>query len=730
MADSPLGRPTNRVDGRLKVTGAARYAGDEHPEGLAHGHLLVSTVGHGAIRSMDTDAARSSPGVLDVFTPFHPLTLHPGSGQNWVPLQDPLVRYHGQVIGIVVAGTFEQARDAAARVTVQYDSTPAAASFEAGIPDATVPAGGWEPPVVDVLADGVESIDDALAASPVVVSARYTQPMKHHNAMEPHVTVAQWHYGRLTVHSGTQSPGGHARSIAAALGVEPAAVQVLSPYVGGGFGNKATTWADAVVTAAAARAVGRPVKTVLTRPQTFTVTGHRSAVAQTVALGAHPDGTLVAVKHDAWSSLSASGSVFESAASTTSRVLYRTPNLHVGQKVVTLDVPPSTFMRAPGEESGAFALESAMDELAIALRIDPVELRLKNYATVQPDRQLPWSSKHLDECYRVGAERFGWHRRRTRPGTAVEGDWLVGMGMATAIYPANRFPTSVKVRLQADGTAVVSSATADLGTGMWTVLAVLGADSLGIPLDRIRPDIGDSALPANFGAFGSASTAGVAPALRDAAAAAVKALMDLAVSDSRSPLYGADLSTVEYRDGAVHAGGTSVPFGRLLTVTDRPGLEAVGQGGPGGSPAEYVFHSFGAHFCEVRVNRWTGEIRLSRITTVVDAGTIVNPKTARSQIEGGILFGVGQALFEGAQLEPDGRIANANLADYLLAVNADVPPMDVHFLDYPDTVFNPAGVRGVGEIGTVGVAAAIANGVCNATGRRIRDLPITLDKLL
>ncbi|MCA2211782.1 xanthine dehydrogenase family protein molybdopterin-binding subunit [Jidongwangia harbinensis] len=730
MADSPLGRPVNRVDGRRKVTGTAAYAADQHPDRMVHGHLLVSDVGHGTIRSMDTAAARSAPGVLAVFTPFEPLALAAGAGQNWVPLQDTLVRYHGQVIGIVVADTFEQARDAAALVRTDYDETPPAASFAAGIPTATVPTGGWEPPVVDILADGVTSIDEALAASPVVVSGNYSQPSKHHNAMEPHATVADWRDGGLVVHGGTQAPAGHARSIAAALRLDPAQVRVLSPYVGGGFGNKATTWADAVVTAAAARAVGRPVKTVLTRPQTFTVTGHRSAVAQAIALGADHDGTLIALKHDAWSSLSGSGSVFESAPGTTSRMLYRTANLHVGQKVVTLDVPPSTFMRAPGEESGSFALECAMDELATALRMDPVALRLKNYATVLPGRNVPWSSKHLDECYRVGASRFGWARRRATPSAVAEGDWWVGMGMATAVYPANRFPTSVRVRLLADGTAAVSTASADLGTGMWTVLAQLGADRLGIAMDRVRPELGDSALPANFGAFGSASTAGVAPALRDAAAAAVRSLTEIAVSDERSVLHGADPAGVEYRAGALHAGGRSVTFGALLTATGHPAVEATASGGPGGPPAEYAFHSFGAHFCEVRVNRWTAELRLSRITTVVDAGTIVNPKTARNQIEGGMLFGVGQALFEGAQVEPNGRIANANLADYLIPVNADVPPMDVHFLDHPDTVFNPAGVRGVGEIGTVGVAAAIANAVFNATGRRVRDLPITVEKLL
>ncbi len=735
---SPLGKPVNRVDGRLKVTGGAQYASDHYPDRLAHGYLVLSTVGRGNIRSMDTGAAEHAPGVLAVYTPFNPLKLYNPAGglagQNWVPLQDNQIRHHGQIVALVVAETFEQARDAAALVRVTYDARPPVASFEDNIPNATVPPPVFgEPPIQDFLEDGVGSIDDALAAAEVTVSGRYTQPIKSHNAMEPHSTVAVWRDGHVTVYSGTQAAIGHAGSIAASVGVDPVKVHVVSPYVGGGFGNKAPTWTHTMLTVAAARALDRPVSTVLTREQTFTVTGHRSTVAQTVALGASRDGVLTAVKHDAYSSLSASGSVFESAPGTTTRVLYRSANLHVGQRVVTLDLPPSTFMRAPGEESGSFAIESAMDELAARLHIDPVELRLKNYATAMPGTGTPWSSKHLDECYRVGAERFGWSRRNPVPGavTSPGGDWLIGMGMATAIYPANRFPSAVKVRLQADGTAGVSSATADLGTGMWTVLAMYGADALGIPMDRIRPDLGDSALPNNFGAFGSASTAGSASALRIAAGSAKRALIQLAVDNPRSPFHGMNPQEVRYADGALTAAGRTVRFGDLLETTGTAAVEATESVGFGGDHQGFAYHSFGAHFCEIRVNRWTGEPRLSRITTVVDAGTIVNPKTARSQIVGGVIFGIGQALLEGAQIEPaTGRLANANLADYLLPVNPDVPTIDVGFVQYPDTTFNSEGVRGIGELGTVGAAAAIANAVYNATGRRVRDLPITLDKLL
>lgn len=736
---SPIGTPVNRIDGRDKVTGNARYGSDNHVDRLAHGYLLVSAAGRGTILSMDTGAAAGSPGVLAVYTPFNPLKLYNPTGgvggANWVPLQDAEVRHHGQIIGLVVAETFEQARDAAALTRVTYDAKPPRASFEAGIPNATIPQGGFgEPPVQDFLADGVASIDDALAASEVTVSGSYSQPIENHNAMEPHSTTAVWQDGHVTVHSDTQSPIGHAGIIAGSVGVDPAKVHVISPYVGGGFGNKAPTWHHSMLTVAAARALGRPVRTVLTREQTFTVTGHRSMVAQTVALGATRAGVLTAVKHDAYSSLSAAGGMHEPSSGTTSRVLYRSPNLHVGQKVVTLDVPSCTFMRAPGEQSGSFAIESAMDELAVRLGIDPVELRLKNYATVLPGTDKPWSSKHLDECYRVGAEAFGWSRRDPVPGAVRSADrnWLIGMGMATAVYPANRFAaTVVKVRLQADGTAGVSNATADLGTGMWTVLAMLGADALGIPMDRIRPDLGDSALTNNIGAFGSSSTASVAPALHAAAVAAQRALIQLAVDSPRSPFHGMAIEDVRYAGGALTAAGRTIGFGTLLDMIGTAAVEATGTGAPGSDTDHYAFHSFGAHFCEIRVNRRTGEPRLSRFTTVVDGGLIVNTKTARSQIAGGVIFGIGHALMEDTRVEPaTGRLANANLGDYLLPVNPDVPPIDVHFVQYPDTVFNPLGVRGIGELGTVGAAAAIANAVYNATGRRVRDLPITLEKLL
>jgi xanthine dehydrogenase YagR molybdenum-binding subunit len=733
---SPLGTPVSRVDGRLKVTGGAPYASDNHVDRLAHGYLVLSTVARGTVRSMDTEAAERSPGVLAVYTPFRPLGLNETEslpiGPNWVPLRDTAVHHHGQVIGLVVAETFEQARDAAALVRATYDAQPPVASFEDNIPQATVAEEQFfGPTIVDRLAPGVASVDAALAAAEVTVSAAYSQPIKLHNPMEPHSTVAVWQGGSVTVYSGTQRATLHAQTIAQAVGVDPASVHVISPYVGGAFGNKAQTWGHTVLTVAAARDLGRPVRTVLTREQMFTATGHRSRVAQTVALGATRGGVLTAVKHEAHSSASALGGTPPHAPNSTTLALYRCDNIHAGQRVVTLDTPPAIIMRAPSEEPGAFALECAMDELAVQLRMDPIELRMKNYATVHPGSGQPFSSKHLDECYRVGAERFGWSRRNPVSGAVTDGDWQVGMGMATAFYPASRLPGQVRIRLQADGTATISTATADLGTGMWTVLTQLGADALGIPMDRITPEIGDSALPSNFGAVSSASTASVSTALRLAAGSAQRALIQTAVENPSSPFRGMNPQDVRYADGALAAADRTVGFGDLLQATGTPAVEATEGISFGADQQGLEFYSFGAHFCEVRVNRWTGEPRLSRFTTVVDAGQIINPKTATSQIVGGVIFGIGHALLESVRIESaTGRFAGANLAEYLLPVNADVPPIDVHFVQYPDTAFNPDGVRGIGELGTVGSAAAIANAVFNATGRRVRDLPITLDKLL
>lgn len=725
-----LGTPVRRIDGRLKVTGRARYAADNNLPGLAYGYLVQATVARGTITAMDVAAASQAPGVLAVFTPFNPLKLFPAGslfGDTRAPLQDTDVRYYGQAIGIVVGQTFEQARDAAGLVQTSYQTAPARVSFDPA--DAVVPDQvNGEPATVTVLADGVPSIDAALADSDVRVSGTYQIPVRDHAAMEPHAAVADWRDGHLTVYSATQAPSDHARSIATALGLDAAKVHVLNPYVGGAFGGKYVTAAHTLLAAAAARALGRPVKAVLTREQVFLVIGHRTATAQTVTLGARRDGALVAIRHRAVSALSNSANWYDAPAHAITRSLHAAPNIQLEQKVVRLDRPPTTIMRAPAEEPGAFAVETAMDELAAALRMDPLELRLRNYSTAQQGTELPWSSKHLDECYREGARLFGWAGRNPMPRSHVDGDWWVGTGMAACAYPALRFPGSAKVRFQADGTAVVSTATSDAGTGMWTALAIIGADRLGLPLRRVTPDIGDSALPNSLGAGGSAGTVSAAQAVDAAASAAIAALLSLAATTERSPFHGQDPASLTYRNGAVVGSGRSVDFGALLSTVDVPGVEATEAVVPPAS--SFAAWSFGAHFCEVRVNRWTGEPRVARMLAVIDAGTIVNPITARNQVLGSLVWGIGHALLEGTSVEDSGRFAEGNFADYLLPVNADIRSLDVHFLDHPDPNFPPNGGRGLGETGLVGAAAAVGNAVYHATGKRVRELPITLDKLL
>ncbi|GGJ01943.1 carbon-monoxide dehydrogenase large subunit [Saccharopolyspora subtropica] len=720
---------SNRLDGPVKVTGRAKYGADHSFPGMVHGYIVLSTIAHGEIEAMDVTAAKTAPGVLGVYSPFDPLKLHtPDSmfGKTWVPLQNREVTYYGQPIGFVVAETFEQARDAAMLVEVSYRQRPVLTSLEDGLAAAEEAPVSWDgsPAALEVLAPDVESIEDALAASPVVVEATYTTATQNHAAMEPHSAVAVWDSDGLTIYSGNQGADLQAAELAAALGVEASSVRAVNPFVGGAFGGKARTSAPAFLAAAAARDLGRPVKAVLTREQVFTATAGRAATVQKIALGADTDGTLIALRHDSWCSTPVDRSFVERTSHGTSREWYATQNLAISQKIVPLHVPPTTFMRAPGEAPGSFALESAIDELAVALEMDPIELRLRNNSTAPPGKDLQWSSKHLDECFRIGAARFGWANRSPRGRT--DGDWLVGMGTATAMFPALRFPATVEITLHADDTAVVATSGADPGTGLLTVLSLVGAESLDIAPERVTPRLGDSALPPGGLSGGSTATASAGSAIVIAAAQVIDDLLALASSPG-APFDGLEVS---YADGRVLADGRSMTFGELLRAVNRPSISATGSSGPGEEVTKHSFSSFGAQFCEVRVHRWTREIRVSRMLGVFDAGRIINEKTARSQIMGGMIWGVSAALHEGLEIEENGRLANGDFAGYLIPVNADIPEVDVHFVEYPDTLHNAVGAKGLGEIGTVGMAAAVANAVANATGIRVRKLPIQIEDLL
>jgi xanthine dehydrogenase YagR molybdenum-binding subunit len=718
-----------RLDAPLKVTGEAKYGADHTFPGMVYGYVVLSTIAHGEVEAMDFTAAREAPGVVDVYSPFDPLELRtPNSmfGETWVPMQDKEVTYYGQPIGFVVAETFEQARDAAGLVRVAYRPLPAKTSLADGLATAedAPPARDGAPPSLEVLEDGVESIEDAFAASPVVVEATYTTATQNHAAMEPHSAVATWDGGEVTVYSGNQASNLQAMELAQALDVPVEAVHAVNPFVGGAFGGKGRTSAPAFLAAAAARDLGRPVKAALTREQVFTATAGRAATVQTIKLGAERDGSLVALSHDSWCSTDTARSFVEPTSHGTSREWYATRNLAISQKIVPLNIPPTTFMRAPGEAPGSFALESAIDELAEALGMDPIELRIKNNSIAPPGKDLQWASKHLDECLRVGAARFGWQHRR--PGGHTDGDWLVGMGAATAMFPALRFPATVGITLRADDTAVVATSGADPGTGLLTVLSLIGAESLDIPADRITPRLGDSSLPPGGLSGGSTATASAGTAIMIAATKAIDELVALA-SDPGGPFEGAE---VTYADGHVFADGRTMTFGQLLRTLGRETLEVTGSSAPGEELTKHSFSSWGAQFCEVRVHKWTREARVSRMLGVFDAGRIINDKAARSQLMGGMIWGVSAALHEGLEIEANGRLANGDFASYLLPVNADIPEVDVQFVEYPDTLHNAVGARGLGEIGTVGMAAAVANAVHNATGIRVRHIPITIEDLL
>ncbi len=713
-----IGRSVDRVDGRIKVTGAAPYAADTKIPGVTYGYLVTSTIGRGQVTAMDTSAALASPGVLAVYTPFNPLKLfayvQEQNDERFPPLQDDEVRYFGQAIGFVVAETFEQARDAAGLVTATYQQQPPVTEF---------------PGLALQRFEEVEEVKAESVQGDITFTASYTTPFQHHCAMEPHATVATWNDDHLTVYTVSQGALLVQRRLSETLGVDAAKIHVLSPHVGGGFGGKWGNWAQVPLACAASRALGRPVKAALTREQVFAMAGHRPKTKQTVHLTCTADGKLTSIVNDGVTSRGLGGNWSESVANWT-LTTYASPNIRVTKTIVPLNLGAATVMRAPGEANGSFAVESAMDELAEQLGIDPVEMRLRNYATVVPNTGKPWSGKHLDECYRIGAEQFGWSKRPATTRATLDGDWLVGTGMATATYGASRGQASIKVRLHPDGTASVSGTGADLGTGQYTVFAILAADELAIPVQRIRPELGDSTSPTAANAGGSGSTSTNGPAVQIAAKAVQAELITLAVTHSRSPFYGKDPASVAYHDGSVSSGGLTTSFGTLLTTCDVGGVEAVGTS-PKLVDPEHGFRAFGAHFCEVRVHRLTGEPRVTRWLSVCDAGTIVNAKTARSQIQGAVVMGIGQALLEATEVDhATARFANATLASYLVPVHADVPKIDVRFVDHPDTVISGLGAKGIGELGIVGVAGAIANAVHHATGVRVRDLPITLDKLL
>jgi CO/xanthine dehydrogenase Mo-binding subunit len=749
-----VGPGVDRVDGPDKVTGAARYPSDFDFPNLAHAALVRSTIAAGTISGIATGAAEAAPGVLAVLTHQNAPKLHRARGSLMTltpppepPLQTAEIDHYGQYVAVVVAETPQQASAVARLVEVDYDHGEALLSAED--PGAKPKANPYH---LDMHRGDV---DAALAAAEVTVEATYTTSQQAHNPIGLFATVAWWEGDRLTVHDSTQNPFHVREVLAASFGLREDDVRVLVPFVGGAFGAGLRVSPHTILAALAARTVGRPVKLVLTRPEMFTGLGHRPSTLQRIKVGATRDGTLVAIDHEATAAASMGTSLLYPIPMGTVAA-YACPNVSARDKRVQLNISPVAHMRAPGEAEGNFAVESILDELSYQLGIDPIELRLRNYAEVHPQTGLAWSSKALRECYEVGAERFGWSRRGPEPGSMREGRWLVGYGMAGVTYGHNQAKCHARATIRRDGSAYVCSGTTEIGVGTWTVMGQLAAELLGLPPERVTFDLGDTAMPQAPYVGGSGTTVGLGSAIHDACRKLVQAFLDTVGDDEGSPLAGRTLEEVVVDGGRILRAddpSTGERYGDILARHGLDELTADGDSSPprgemgtqvkslivhghlgrklvGLSHASVPAGAFGARFVEVRVDPDLGLLRVARVVSAIDAGRVLNEKTARSQIIGGTIQGIGTAMFEEIVSDPgSGRVANATFGDYLVPVNADVPDMDVVFVGAPDTA-NPLGAKGVGEVGLVGIPAAVANAVHHATGRRIRSLPITIDRLL
>jgi xanthine dehydrogenase YagR molybdenum-binding subunit len=712
MTTPYIGQPVSRVDGRQKVTGSAPYAAEHDPPRVAHGAIVRSTVARGRITAIDSAAASRAPGVIAVITHRnaprltnrpHKAPVDPEVGEKLRVLQGDRVTHQGQPIALVIARTLEEASHAGTLVRVTY--APEAAVTDVSRVEPVLPRvqktdQGERQSAINRRGDPQR----ALAAAEVRVDQSYVIPRENHNPIELHATVAAWDGNRLTLWDKSQWVDNVADEIAAVFGIPATNVRVLSPFVGGAFGSALRTWSHVVLAALGARVAKRPVKLMLSRREMYYGTGFRPHTVQRVALGASRDGRLGAILHEDVQE-SSSYEEYSEAVLDASRFLHSCSNVYTRHRLARMHVHTPTWMRGPGEASGIYALEYAMDELAVALKMDPVELRLRNEPELDEFKQLPFSSRSTRECYRVGAERFGWSRRSPEPRSMRDGRWLIGWGMATSTYPANWSPAAARARLLPDGRAEVSSATSDMGPGTWTSMTQVAAEALGLPIDRVKFMLGDSALPNTPPHGGSMTMASVGSAVQAACR--------------------------KVRADALARGGGGDDLAAAMRRIGQP-VEATVNSTPDADSQRFSKHAFGAAFVEVAVDPDLGETRVRRIVGAYGAGRIVNPKTTRSQAVGGMIGGIGMALMEHSVVDPrNGRIPNANLAEYPVPVHADSPPvMETIFVEEHDPHVNPLGVKGVGEITIVGIAPAIANAIYHATGKRIRELPITPDKLL
>ncbi len=734
---SNIGQPLTRRDGVLKVKGEARYAADNHPPGMLHAVMAVSSIARGRVTFLDVQAAKSHPGVVDVMTPTHkpPLADDPDAKTNPFMfrldlLQNDGVRYANQPIAVVIAETLEAATEGAALLSPQYELLPARVGLDA--------AESFVPPAVGIGNPSEMRRGDVkagLAAASTRIDATYETPAQYHNAMEPHAIVAAWEGDTLSIDTPSQGLVMAQGRIAGLFGISPEKIHIRSPFLGGGFGSKGLISGPQVLGIMAARLVGRPVKLVLRREHMYGPVGHRSPSRQRIRVGMDGDGRLTAIDHHAKIASSTFDDFFEPAADA-SHTLYASPAIASSHEVVRIDTGTPLFMRAPGEATGSIALESAIDEAASACGMDPLAFRIKNYAEVEPISGKPFSSKALRECYAQGAERFGWSKRPLAPRQLRdEAGLLVGWGIGTATFPALMFQAEARAVVRGDGSGLMETGAHDMGQGAWTALAQIAADGLGLDIEQVAFRAGTSDLPDAGIAGGSAHTATAGMALHDAGAAVIAKLANLATGDERSPLFGAGNAGVVARNGRLFRRDDQSRSDSYADILGRAGLSEIeARGKAAADPAAqsvYAMHAHGAVFAEVKVDPDLGQVRVTRLVGAFAAGRVINPRMVRSQIYGGMIWGVSFALHEHALMDRrSGRTLNPNLADYHVPVNADVPSLEALMIEEHDPHVNALGIKGVGEIGVTGSAGAIANAIWHATGIRVRRFPVRIDDLV
>jgi len=739
-----IGQPVSRLDGYEKTMGRARYSGDLFLPNMAYAAIVGATISSGRITAIDRSGAVDADGVIAVLAHDNlppisgephllpSLVGAPAPGQSFFPLQGDEIHYYGQPIAIVVADSYERAQHAAWLVKASFDETPSLTTIDQGRDLAYEPEklfGGLMP-----AQDARGDVEAALESADVVVDGTFHMAANHHNALEAPTTTAVWNQDRLTLYDATMGVRATQLTVAHLLGLSLSKVRVVSNFVGGSFGSKAMIWPHVTLAALAAREVARPVRLALTRPQAFAATGHREEQEHHLTLGATHSGRLTAIRHEKLSVTSHFDDWAEPATGVSSQI-YDIENFAGAHRLIRGNTMTPTFTRGPGESVAAFVLESSMDELAHELEIDPVELRVMNHGPNDP-RGNPWSSDGLPECLRRGAELFGWDKRSATPRSQRDGGWLIGRGMATAGYPVALFmpEQQARARIYGDGSAVIEAGTPEFGTGVGTMMAQVAADALGLPLEAVSYKLGDSDLPNITSAVGSAGSTMVSAAVHQAANILREQVIALAVSDEQSPLHGDDPSCVDVQEGRLtqrDRQDASESYAELLGRNRRTYVEAIGTWRPPPLDTPHGLLTFGAQFAEVAVDPDLGLVRVRRMLGVFAPGRVLNPKLARSQLMGGMLWGLSQALLEGNPMDSRyGRWGAISLGEYLVPVNADAPEITIEFVEVEDSGINPLGVKGVGEIGQVGTAAAIANAVFNATGRRIRELPLAAELVM